>query len=179
MQTRVNSNVTLSPLQADDREQFILDNQRAFKYGAIEEFGMCDDHFEEEGEIISQATIEASIDGENAEAYRILLDGEKVGGAVISIEGTCGELELLFVNPEVHSKGIGYSAWCLIEQLHPEVTVWETVTPYFEKRNIHFYVNCCGFHIVEYFNSHHPDPNDPDNGGPDSDGMFRFRKEKA
>ena len=27
---------------------------------------------------------------------------------------------------------------------------------YFEKRNIHFYVNRCGFHIVEFFNSHHP-----------------------
>ena len=201
MQTRVNNNVTLSPLQPDDRKQFILDNQRAFKYGATEEmteqreqsqaclsfaesrrnsseaqFGLRDDHYEEEGEIISRATIEASIDGENAEAYRILLNGEKVGGAVISLEGECGELELLFVNPEVHSKGIGYFAWCLIEQLHPEVMVWETVTPYFEKRNIHFYVNRCGFHIVEYFNSHHPDPNDPDSGGPDSDGMFRFRK---
>ena len=179
MQTRVNNNVTLSPLQADDREQFILDNQRAFKYGATEEFGMRDDHFEEDEEIISRATIEASIDGKNAEAYRILFDREKVGGVVIRVEGESGELELLFVNPEVHSKGIGYSAWCLIEQLHPEVTVWETVTPYFEKRNIHFYVNRCGFHIVEYFNSHHPDPNDHDSGGPDSDEMFRFRKVKA
>ncbi|MBO7628898.1 MAG: N-acetyltransferase [Bacteroidales bacterium] len=176
MQTRVNKNVTLSPLQPDDREQFIIDNQRAFRYGATEEFGLRDDHFEEDGEIISRATIEASIEGENAEAYRVLLDGKKVGGAVISVEGEGGELELLFVNPEVHSKGIGYSAWCLIEQLHPEVTVWETHTPYFEKRNIHFYVNRCGFHIVEYFNSRHPDANDPDSGDPDNDGMFRFQK---
>ena len=29
---------------------------------------------------------------------------------------------------------------------------WELVTPYFEVRNIHFYVNKCGFHIVEFFN---------------------------
>lgn len=52
------------------------------------------------------------------------------------------------------------------------------MTPYFEKRNIHFYVNRCGFHIVEFFNSHHPDPNDPDREdvGEDMDGMFRFRK---
>lgn len=35
-------------------------------------------------------------------------------------------------------------------------------TPYFEKRNIQFYVNRSGFHIVEFFSSHHPDPNDPD-----------------
>lgn len=172
-------NITLSPLQPTDREQFILDNQRTFLYGATEEFGLRDNHFEEDGEIISRATIEASIDGANAETYRILLDGEIVGGAVISVNGNRGELELLFVNPEVHSKGIGYAAWCLIEELHHEVTVWETTTPYFEKRNIHFYVNRCGFHIVEYFNSRHTVPNDPESGDPDSDGMFRFQKVKV
>ena len=169
-------NITLSPLQPADREQFILDNQWAFRYGATEEFGLRDNHFEEDGEIISRATIVASIDGANAETYRILLDGEIVGGAVISVNGNHGEMELLFVNPEVHSKGIGYAAWCLIEKLHPEVTVWETTTPYFEKRNIHFYVNRCGFHIVEYFNNHHPDANDPESANEESDGMFRFQK---
>ena len=170
-----NQQVTLEPLLEDNREQFIRDNQRAFRYGATEEFGLRDDHFEEDGEIISRATIEASIDGEKAEVYRILLDGEKVGGAVISVDGAHGELELLFVNPEVHSKGIGYAAWCLIEALHPEVTVWETTTPYFEKRNIHFYVNRCGFHIVEFWNSHFPGPSNPEEES-DKGEMFLFRK---
>ena len=72
-----------------------------------------------------------------------------------------------------------------VERLYPETRVWETCTPYFEKRNIHFYVNRCGFHIVEFFNSHHPDPHDPetgemnDYGGEDGgfDGMFRFEKQ--
>ena len=54
--------ITLTPLTADDREQFIVDNQRAFKYGAMEEFGKRDAHFEEDGEIISRETIEKSID---------------------------------------------------------------------------------------------------------------------
>ena len=36
-----NTRVTLVPLTEDDREQFILDNQRAFKYEATEEFGEC------------------------------------------------------------------------------------------------------------------------------------------
>ena len=44
--------VTLTKLTDDDREQFILDNQIAFKYGAMEEFGVRDEHFEEDGEII-------------------------------------------------------------------------------------------------------------------------------
>ena len=61
------------------------------------------------------------------------------------------------------------------------MNVWETVTPYFEKRNIHFYVNRCGFHIVEFFNKYHPDPNHPEMCAeePDAqfpDGMFRFEK---
>ena len=170
--------VTLHPLTPEDREQFILDNQEAFNYGALEEFGRRDDHFEEEGEIISRETIERSIDG--GEAYRIWLDGRKVGGVVLRVEGNRGDLDLLFVSPKAHSKGIGYAAWCEVEKLHPEVRVWETVTPYFEKRNIHFYVNRCGFHIVEFFNSRHPDPNDPEGSeqldDQFPDGMFRFEK---
>ena len=171
--------VYLVPLEQTDRDQFIKDNQEAFNYGALEEFGCRDDHFEEEEQIISRETIEQSIDA--GEAYRIVQNGKSVGGVVIHVEGEHGDLELLFVSPKVHSKGIGYAAWCEVEKLHPEVTLWETVTPYFEKRNIHFYVNRCGFHIVEFFNSHHPDPNDPGmkSGEPDDqfpDGMFRFEK---
>ena len=171
-------NITLAPLAESDREQFISDNQAAFNYGALQEFGRRDDHFEEDGQIISRETIERSIDG--GEAYRILRDGEKVGGLVLKVEGTRGDLELLFITPEAHGKGIGYAAWCAVERLHPEVTVWETCTPYFERRNIHFYVNRCGFHIVEFFNERHPDPNEPDaekkTEDGEHDGMFRFEK---
>lgn len=43
------NDIKLIPLAQDDREQFILDNQEAFNYGALEEFGRRDDHFEEDG----------------------------------------------------------------------------------------------------------------------------------
>ena len=56
------SKVTLASLKQDDREQFIKDNQEAFNYGALEEFGLRDDHFEEDDQIISRETIERSID---------------------------------------------------------------------------------------------------------------------
>ena len=176
--------ITLTRLTDDDREQFILDNQRAFRYGATEEFGERDNHFEEGGEIISRKTIEHSIDG--GIAYRIREDRKSAGGLVLKIdeETQHNELELLFVNPEVHSKGIGYAAWQEVERLYPETLVWETCTPYFETRNIHFYVNKCGFHIVEFFNSHHPEPFGPEDGEEyddesmeDHDGMFRFEKQ--
>ncbi|MBE6464858.1 MAG: GNAT family N-acetyltransferase [Eggerthellaceae bacterium] len=173
-----NLNVTLVPLRPEDKDRFILDNQEAFNFGALEEFGRRDDRFEEDGQIISRATIEQSIDA--GDAYRIMLGERIVGGAIVNVEGDKGELEILFVSPHVHSKGIGYAAWCAIEKMYPDVKVWGLVTPYFETRNIHFYVNRCGFHIVEFFNSHHPDPNDPDayktQDADSRDGMFRFEK---
>ena len=177
------ASITLTPLTEEDRERFIRDNQWAFKYGAMEEFGERDSHFEEDGEIISRKTIENSID--NGVAYRIREDGRIVGGLVLKIDEKTqhNHLELLFIDPEVHSKGIGQAAWQEVERLYPETKVWETCTPYFETRNIHFYVNRCGFHIVEFFNSHHPDPRDAERGERNDfdsedgfDGMFRFEK---
>ena len=178
-----NTKVTLVPLASDDREQFILDNQWAFKYGALQEFGKRDDHINFEGEIISRKTIERCIDAPNRETYRIVVDGKKVGGVILRIDKEThhNELEILFTIPDEHSKGIGYGAWQAVEELHPETVVWETCTPYFEKRNIHFYVNKCEFQIdqfwCEYFAPEHNMPDmeehDPDEG---PDEMFRFVK---
>ena len=175
--------VTLVPLTEDDREQFILDNQWAFKYGAMMEFGERDGHVDTDGEIISRKTIERCIDDPENETYRIVADGKKVGGVILKInkETHHNELEILFTLPDEHSKGIGFGAWQAVEALHPETVVWETCTPYFEKRNIHFYVNKCGFQIdqfwCEYFKSPHEAPDDeefdPDEG---PDEMFRFVK---
>ena len=83
--------------------------------------------------------------------------------------------------PEAHIKGIGYGARQEVEALHPETKEWETCTPYFEKRNIHFYVNKCGFQIdqfwCEYFQPEHvmfeDETHDLDEG---PDEMFRFIK---
>jgi len=178
-----NTRVSLIPLTEDDREQFIIDNQWAFKYGAMMEFGERDDHIDDDGEIISRTTIESSIDNPKSETYRIILDGKKVGGLILSIdkETNHNHLDLLFVLPESHSKGIGFGAWQAVEALHPETAIWETCTPYFEKRNIHFYVNKCGFQIdqfwCEYFQPDHsmPDADERDlDEGPDE--MFRFIK---
>ena len=116
-------------------------------------------------------------------SVKISVAGRKVGGVILKINNEThhNELEILFVSPEEHTKGIGYGAWLAIEALHPETEVWETCTPYFEKRNIHFYVNKCGFQIdefwCEYFRPDHEVPGDEEHnsdGGPDE--MFRFIK---
>ena len=178
-----NTKVMLVPLTEDDREQFILDNQWSFKYGALQEFGERDNHIDDDVEIISRKTIERCIDDPQNETYRIVVDGKKVGGVILKInkQTNHNELEILFTSPDEHSKGIGYGAWLAVEALHPETKVWETCTPYFEKRNIHFYVNKCGFKIdefwCEYFQPVRPMPDDEEhdpNEGPDV--MFHFVK---
>lgn len=177
------TDVTLVPLTADDREQFILDNQWAFKHGALYEFGERDNHIDDDGEIISRQTIERCIDAPGNETYRIVHDGKNVGGVILKIDrDTChNHLEILFVSPDEHTKGIGYGAWLAVEALHPETKIWETCTPYFEKRNIHFYVNKCGFQIDQFWCAHFQ-PSEPmidqedrnSDEGPDE--MFRFVK---
>ncbi len=177
--------VVLMPMKESDREQFIKDNQEAFRYGAMEEFGLRDNHFEEPGEIISRKTIERCMDQENSEVYRIVCDGLSVGGVILLIDNERHQnaLDLFFVSPQEHGRGIGYAAWQEIEKLHPETEVWETCTPYFETRNIHFYINKCGFHAVEFFNKYHRDDilnelycEDAKTECTDDDMMFRFEK---
>lgn len=97
------SDIKLVPLSTEDRKQFILDNQEAFNFSALEEFGHRDDHFEEDEQIISRETIEASID--DGEAYRIVQDSKSVGGVVIKVDGKSGDLDLLFVSPPCAQQG--------------------------------------------------------------------------
>ena len=120
------TDVTLVPLTADDREQFILDNQWAFKHGALYEFGERDNHIDDDGEIISRQTIERCIDAPGNETYRIVAEGRVVGGLILKIDEEThhNHLEILFTLPDEHSRGIGYGAWLAVEELHPETVVW-------------------------------------------------------
>ncbi len=104
-------------------------------------------------------------------------NGEIIGGVVVCIDEKtqCNHLDLLYVKNGVQSKGVGQAIWKEIEKLYPDTKVWETFTPYFEKRNVHFYINVCGFHAVEFFNPKHKSTDIPDDmvGG---DYFFRFEK---
>lgn len=105
-----------------------------------------------------------------------------IGGAIVVIDAAtgCGRLDFLYVKVGCQGKHIGQFIWKEIEMRHPEVSLWETCTPYFDKRNIHFYINCCGFHAVEFYHKYHPDPHFPEEEEDDdgSAGMFRFEKRR-
>lgn len=170
----------LVPLRGEHRVPFMRDMQAAFQQGAQAHFG------ELPGVILPEEHITSSLAAEGSVALEAIVDGELVGGAVVVIDESSqhNHLDLLYVRNGVHSRGIGQAIWWAIEARFPETRVWETVTPYFERRNIHFYVNVCGFHIVEFYNERHPDPHDPrreqGDGSPTGDlldGSFRFEKQ--
>ncbi|MCK9581202.1 MAG: GNAT family N-acetyltransferase [Methanoregula sp.] len=110
-----------------------------------------------------------SIDGilERPEETPLLFyqGGKMVGGAVLIInEDNNNILTLLFVDPTYFDKGIGYQAWLEIEKRYPQTKTWTTVTPPFLMKNVTFYVNKCGFHIIRV--------NDPKN----DESLFVFQK---
>ena len=86
-------------------------------------------------------------------------------------------MHILYVKVGRESKGVGYKIWETLEELYPDTIIWKTCTPYFDKRNISFYVNKCKFHIVEFINKYHnPKPFDEDFIGNHGEGMFEFEK---
>lgn len=164
----------LLPMESSDLKQYKADLQEAFQKGFEEKFGETDKT------ILPEKDIDQSLNTKGAIAYKAVVDGAIVGGAVVVINEKTqhNHLDLIFVKYGTQSKGIGKKIWFEIEKLHPDTKVWGTCTPYFEKRNIHFYVNVCGFHIVEFFNEKHPMSDIPEDFiGDGNEGMFEFRKQ--
>lgn len=169
--------IQLEPAVWEDLPPFTQKIQEAFSIALTENFGKTDP-------IPSEKEVRALFASKGNATYHIVLNGTRVGGAVLTIREKTqrNTLDLFFISPEHHSHGLGLAAWKAIEAKYPDTIVWETITPYFEKRNIHFYVNKCGFHIVEFFNAHHTDPdmNAPETQSgepaPGTDTYFRFEK---
>lgn len=77
----------------------------------------------------------------------IVAEKKIVGGAVVIInaETLHNKLALFFVNENFRNRGLGFAAWQAIEKFFPDTKVWYTSTPWQDKRNLHFYLNKCGF----------------------------------
>ena len=166
-------NFEFLPMTEADISKFKADIQEAFQKGFEDVYGKT------EGTILPEKDIDRSLNAEGSAAYKALADGEIVGGAIVVInEKTLhNHLDLLYVKCGVQAKGIGFAMWNAIESLYPETKVWETCTPYFDKSNIHFYVNKCKFHIVEFQCDKNPSSDTPEDFiGDGGDGMFVFKK---
>src|SRR5689334_12660221 len=143
--------ITLVKADPSDHPSFKKELQDAFAIAVIDEFGKLPD-----GPIPSNEVLDGALNACDAEVLHILCDGRKVGGAVLTINANThhNSLDLFFLKVGEEGRGLGTKAWQAIEQRYPETRSWQTHTPYFEKRNIHFYVNKCGFKIIEFFNKH-------------------------
>lgn len=168
----VEQNIQLEPLRQEHKEQFIKDMQISFQKTVAEEFGNRDEL------VLSEKDVIRSLRDDKSQAFRIIYNNEWVGGLVLSIDekSGCNSIEFFYINPITHSQGVGALAWQEVEKLFPNTKVWKTYTPYFEKRNIHFYVNKCGFQIVEFFNSFHKETRFPENEEVEMEDFFRFEK---
>ena len=162
----------LVELRNQDIQDFKKLMIEAFQYGYESVYGKSKE------QILPETDIDNDINNKNSYAYEMIEDDKIVGGVIVTIDEKTNRnhLDFLFVKVGVQSKGIGQAIWKKIEELYPNTEIWETCTPYFDKRNIHFYVNRLGFHIVEYFNEKHPDTNRPLDCYEEDDGMFRFEK---
>ncbi len=164
-------NFKLIPIEKEDIINYKKDMQEAFQRGAMSEFNDLN------VEILPEKDINESLSKKGAVAYKAVVDEKMLGGVILVIdeETQHNHLDFLYVKYGTQSKGIGQKIWNEVERLYPKTKVWETFTPYFEKRNVHFYINRLGFHAVEFFNPNHKDPNIPNDmiGG---DYFFRFEK---
>ncbi|MFW2488019.1 GNAT family N-acetyltransferase [Clostridium chromiireducens] len=88
-----------------------------------------------------------------ATSYCIYLDNVLIGAAILWInDNDENYLGNIFIDPDYEDKGIGTKVWSKIESMYPNTRVWNTETPIFSHRNHNFYVNKCGFHVIEIKN---------------------------
>ena len=168
------ANITFKKLVEQEYAKFRTDVKEIFSIAVIETFGNPD-HQEE---IIPDNDINLSLYNPQCEALAVYADGEKVGGVVVKIGSQAGInwLDLFYVYPDKHGQGLGLQICKGLEKRYPNTKAWRLITPYFEKRNIHFYVNKCGFKIVEFFNKAHRDPSIPSGRSDFHDEYFIFEK---
>ena len=165
----------LKQIEVQEIEFFQRKMVESFQSGVAERFGDVN-----AAPIPPENDLSQSMNKPHTDLWAIMLDGLPAGATVISKDAPRGRyaLDLLFIFKEFIDKRIGFNAWKLIEAKYPQARIWETYTPYFERRNIHFYVNKCGFKIVEFFNVSHREEHDLTEEFKDinTSGFFRFEK---
>ena len=164
-------NIKFKRLDKSEFASFSNETKTIFSIALFEKFG---ETLENDNEI------ETTLKNSDNEVYAVYEEDEKVGGVSVKVdaENQCNWLDLFYIYPEKHGKGLGLRIINSLEELYPDTKVWRLITPYFEKRNIHFYVNKCGFKIVEFFNKYHRDPNRISNGPDYLEDYFIFEKRK-
>lgn len=172
--------ITLAPVPQDELPTFKEELQEAFMKG-LQDSVQESENPTEKRPIPSEEDFEHSLSAKESVVGQLIQNGERIGGVVLKINKKTqrNEVDFFYTLSSIQGKGIGTKAWRTIEAAFPETKVWELHTPYFEKRNIHFYVNKCGFKIVEFYHRGNPGPNIEEEGSASDEEYEFFRFEKV
>lgn len=109
----------------------------------------CTDNTDVHGRNEELPSIDGILERPDETPVVFYMGDELVGGAVLILnKDNHNILELFYIKSDRLDRGIGYSAWLEIEKRYPQTKTWTTVTPPCLMRNVNFYVNKCGFHII-------------------------------
>ena len=162
----------LVELKNEDLIEFKKLMIEAFQYGYESYCG------KDKEQVLPEKDIDDDLTKKNCFAYEMIDNNKIVGGAIVTINEKTNKnyLDFLFVKVGIQNRGIGKKIWDEIEKLYPNTKVWGTCTPYFDKRNIYFYVNKLNFKIVKYSNKSESNNEEQGEMFLDDGGMFEFEK---
>ena len=166
--------IAIRKIEFNELELFRREMKKSFEQGILDRFG--DISF---APIPPENEVDEAVKDASCDVFIITADHIPAGGTIIKKEESKKySLDLLFIFKDFLNKKIGFAAWQAIEKYYPDAEIWETHTPYFERRNIHFYVNKCRFQIVEFYCESHREEQDLTEEFKDrnSSGFFRFIK---
>lgn len=179
MTKNVEQIITLATVKEDELEMLKMEIGESFMKGLQDSFPNHENP-SEIAPVPSSEDIHKYLTSLETVTYQFILNGERIGGAVLKIdtETQRNEVDFFYINANGHGKGLGTKAWQAIEAAYLDTKIWVLYTPYFEKRNIHFYVNKCGFKIVEFLHRGNPSINmKVEEDKPDAEyEFFRFEK---
>lgn len=103
------ANITFNKLDEQEYARFRADVKGIFSIAVIETFG----NQVGQEEIIPDDDIDHSLYDPQCETLAVYADGEKVGGVVVKIDSQTGIswLELFYVYPDKHGRGLGLRIW--------------------------------------------------------------------
>lgn len=94
--------------------------------------------------------LEKLLDMDNCVSQIILCEDKLIGEYTIKSDNGLYTLEMLFIDPEFESRGIGLSVWKDIESEYKQAKTWMVETPGYSIRNHRFYEKC-GFKVIKEF----------------------------
>lgn len=142
-------NIIIDKITESDIPVFKTDLKAAFKKNNEMYSGLSEDG-------IPEYIIDKALAEDGAVTYKAILDNEIVGGILLIVDKVNEHIRVVFfyVKNGFQNKGIGYEFLEKVEKLYPEIKLWSLYVPWCYRRNLHFYINKCGFSAVRYLNKY-------------------------